>query len=133
MTGNAVANRHRGEIVAELDGRRWTLCLTLGALAELETRFCAADLGELAARLGSGRLSAAQMAAIVAAGLRGGGHDVGDEEAAQMRCRDGLMGIARLVADLVAVTFGGAAREAPPDEPAQESHPANPTPPREEG
>lgn len=31
-----MANRHRGEIEAELGGKKRTLCLTLGALAELE-------------------------------------------------------------------------------------------------
>ena len=31
-----MANRYRGEVTAVLDGRQWTLCLTLGALAELD-------------------------------------------------------------------------------------------------
>jgi hypothetical protein len=39
-----MANRHRGEIEAVLDGRPRTLCLTLGALAELEAAFGAQDL-----------------------------------------------------------------------------------------
>ena len=33
------ANRRRGEIAATLDGRERRLCLTLGALAELEMAF----------------------------------------------------------------------------------------------
>jgi hypothetical protein len=33
----ARANRRRGEIEAVIDGERRILCLTLGALAELET------------------------------------------------------------------------------------------------
>ncbi|MBN9013699.1 MAG: gene transfer agent family protein, partial [Rhizobiales bacterium] len=36
-------NRYRGEIDAELGGRRRTLVLTLGALAELEASFGAGD------------------------------------------------------------------------------------------
>ena len=38
------ANRRRGEIVAELDGKGFRLCLTLGALAELEAAYAAEDL-----------------------------------------------------------------------------------------
>jgi len=119
-----IANRHRGEIVAELDGRAWKLCLTLGALAELEARFGAADLNELAALLGSGRLTAGQLAAIVAAGLRGAGHDVEDGEVAAMRCEGGLPGFARIAADLISATFGSG-------EPASKPEPTpNPMLPR---
>lgn len=125
-----MANIHRGEIAAELDGRQWTLCLTLGALAELEARFAAADLAELAAALGSGRLAAGQMAAILAAGLRGGGHDVSDEEVAEMRCAGGLPGLARIVADLIAATFGAAGEKAAAH---AGDPPANPLSPQEEG
>ena len=48
-------NRYRGAIVAEFGGRRRTLVLTLGALAELEAAFGADDLAALAERFGSGR------------------------------------------------------------------------------
>jgi hypothetical protein len=41
------ANRHRGEIEARFDGKPYRLCLTLGALAELEDAFAADDLGAL--------------------------------------------------------------------------------------
>ena len=100
-----MANRPRGEISARLDGREWTLCLTLAALAELEAAFGAGDLGALAARLGSGQLTARQLTAIIAAGLRGGGHDIGDGEVAQMRCEGGMAGMARIAAELISATF----------------------------
>ncbi|MBN9069768.1 MAG: gene transfer agent family protein, partial [Rhizobiales bacterium] len=51
-------NRRRGEVAATLDGRERRLCLTLGALAELEAAFEAEDLGALVERFSSGRLSA---------------------------------------------------------------------------
>ena len=51
-------NIHRGEIEAELGGRRRTLVLTLGALAELEAAFGADDLVALAERFGTGRMRA---------------------------------------------------------------------------
>jgi uncharacterized phage protein (TIGR02216 family) len=40
-----MVNRHRGEIEAMLDGRSYRLCLTLGALAELEYAFGEDDGG----------------------------------------------------------------------------------------
>lgn len=117
------ANRYRGEISATLDDCRWTLCLTLGALAELETAFGANDLGELAGKLSSGSLTASQMTAILAAGLRGGGHDVSDEDVADMRCEGGATGMASIIADLLGATFG--TNEAGGAEP-----PPNPQPPQ---
>lgn len=38
-----MANKHRGEVTARLDGKDYTLCLTLGALAEMEQAFGAED------------------------------------------------------------------------------------------
>ncbi len=60
-------NRYRGEIDAELGGRRRTLVLTLGALAELESAFGAADLVALAERFGAGRLSSRDLVRIIGA------------------------------------------------------------------
>ena len=63
------ANRRRGEVAAELDGRVRKLCLTLGALAELEAAYAADDLGALVARFSRGSLSALDLMRIIAAGL----------------------------------------------------------------
>jgi hypothetical protein len=49
-----MANRHRGEIEAEIGGVRRRLVLTLGALAELEDAFGADDLVALTERFGAG-------------------------------------------------------------------------------
>ena len=54
----AMANAHRGEIEAVLDGKTFRLCLTLGALAELEAAFGDEDMLALAPRFEGGRLSA---------------------------------------------------------------------------
>ena len=75
-----MANARRGEIAATIAGRSFTLCLTLGALAELEHAFAVDDLTALASRFGSGRLSADDLIRLVGTGLRGGGHAVADEE-----------------------------------------------------
>ena len=102
------ANRHRGEISASFDGKPYRLRLTLGALAELEDAFAAEDLGALVARFGSGRISASDIIRILAAGLRGAGHALSDDEVRQLRCDDGAAGFARVVAELLTATFGAA-------------------------
>ena len=79
------ANRRRGEVDAELDGRCYRLCLTLGALAELEASYAAEDLAALVNRFSSGRLSATDMVRVIGAGLRGGGNPTTDAEVAAMR------------------------------------------------
>lgn len=102
------ANRRRGEIEAVIDGERRILCLTLAALAELETAFAVDDLTGLAARFAEGRLRALDLARILGAGLRGGGNVLSDEEVAAMSIDGGIYAYARVVADLLAATFGGA-------------------------
>ena len=109
------ANRRRGEIAATIDGRDCTLCLTLGALAELEDAFAVDDLSALAQRFSSGRLSARDLIRILGAGLRGAGTAMSDEEVALIKVDGGIAGIARIVAELLKVTFG--ASEAAGDPP----------------
>lgn len=104
-----MANLLRGEIEAEIGGERRTLCLTLGALAELETAFGACDVIALAERFQRGGLSARDLAVIIACGLRGGGAEVSDDDVAAMRAPGGLNAYVRIAADLIAATFGGPA------------------------
>ena len=106
-------NRYRGEIDAELGGRRRTLVLTLGALAELEAAFGAGDLAALAERFGTGRMKARDLVRIIAAGLRGAGETVSDEVAA-MTAPGGVTAYVRIAADLIAATFEETAGEAVP-------------------
>jgi hypothetical protein len=107
-----MANRYRGEISAVLDGRERTLCLTLGALAELEDSFGAGDLVSLAERFESGRLSARDIIRIIGSGLRGAGETVSDDEVAAMRTDGGAAGFASIAAQLIRATFGGDEAEA---------------------
>ncbi len=100
-----MANKYRGEIEAEIGGIRRVLVLTLGALAELESAFAAGDLVALAERLGSGRLSARDLVRIIAAGLRGAGENIGDDEVAAMTVEGGAAGYVRIAAELIAATF----------------------------
>lgn len=107
-------NRHRGEVAAELDGQNFRLCLTLGALAELEAAYAADDLGALVERFAGGRLSARDLIRIVGAGLRGGGQAISDDDVAKMQAADGAAGFAAIVAELLTATFGAKPAEQPP-------------------
>ena len=110
-----MTNIHRGEIAAEIGGERLVLCLTLGALAELEERLGAGDLAGLAERFSEGKVSARDLTAIIGAGLRGGGNLFSDEDVAAMAVADGLAGFARIAAELLQATFGtGEAAPNPP-------------------
>lgn len=102
-----MANARRGEISARFDGADYTLCLTLGALAELESAFSASDLSQLVERFSSGRLSAGDLVTIIAAGLRGAGHDVTDADVERMRSEDGLAGFTNAASRLLEAAFGG--------------------------
>jgi hypothetical protein len=104
-----MANKHRGEIDAVLDGASHTLFLTLGALAELESAFGDDDMLALADRFSKGRVSARDAVRIIGAGLRAGGRNVSDEDVARMRAPGGAAGYIDIVARLLAATFGGPA------------------------
>jgi hypothetical protein len=108
-----MANSRRGEIEAVLDGKSYALCLTLGALAELESSFGASDLTALAERFEARRLSARDILRIIACGLRGAGHPLSDEEVAQMKVAGGLTEYVRIAADLLTATFGDGDSEDP--------------------
>lgn len=64
-------NGARGEVGVVLAGAERRLCLTLGALAEIETALGVDGLGALAERMRA--LSARDLTAVLAALLRGGG------------------------------------------------------------
>ncbi len=99
-------NPLRGEIAAVIGGRERVLCLTLGALAELEAALGADGLAALAGRFEGGRLTAREAVCVIAAGLRGAGEAVTHDEVAAMRIDGGAGGYVRLVADLLEATFG---------------------------
>lgn len=64
-------NAARGETELMIGGQARRLCLTLGALAEIEAAFGCARISELEARMRA--LSAADLLVVLAALLRGGG------------------------------------------------------------
>ena len=66
-------NGARGEVQMIIDGKQQTLCLTLGALAELETLLECRDISEVPARLRT--LSAKEIRTVLRVLLRAGGGD----------------------------------------------------------
>lgn len=111
-----MANRRRGDTEFVIDGKRYTLRLTLGALAELEDAFAVADLAALGERFNTGRLGARDIITILACALRGGGHSLCDEEVAGLSSEAGVAPLAEAAIRALEVAFG-VARENPP--PAQ--------------
>ncbi len=123
-----MANKYRGEIDATFDGRPHKLCLTLGALAELESAFGDADMLALAQRFGDGRLKASDAVRIIGAGLRGAGLKIADEAVAQLQADGGAAGFVGVVAQLLQATFG-VAEQSPLASPRGSADPALPLPP----
>jgi len=78
-----LVNKARGEVLLEIDGRPRRLCVTLGALAELEAAFDAASLAELGERLV--QLTASDLITVLAALTAGGGAAMSTAELAGAR------------------------------------------------
>jgi len=93
-------NGVRGEVCVELAGARRRLCLTLGALAEMEAGLNVSGMEALAERVA--RMSAGDLMVVLAALLRGGG---------EVELADGLARAAvepKAAAEAVAAAFGAA-------------------------
>jgi hypothetical protein len=76
-------NAARGEVALVIGGRERRLCLTLGALAEIEAAFGCTRMSELDARMRA--LSAADLSVVLGALLRGGEPRCGGERRAVCR------------------------------------------------
>lgn len=98
-----------------LAGRPRRLCLTLGALAELEDAYRAEDLSALVARFAGGKLAARDLMRLIGAGLAGGGEPMDAAELAALGRDDSLAEMAAAAGELLRVTFGGEATASGPD------------------
>ncbi len=100
-----MANRHRGEIEAELGGKTYTLVLTLGALAEIEDAYGGEDMIAIAERFEGGRIRASDAIKVMGAGLRGAGETISNEDVAKLSVPGGAAGYLRILAELLKATF----------------------------
>lgn len=98
-----LCNAARGEVLLGIDGRARRLCVTLGALAELEAAFDAASLAELGERLG--QLTASDLLTVLAALTAGGGEAM--STAALASARIDPKAAASAVAEAFRVAFDG--------------------------
>ncbi len=100
-----MVNGARGEVAFELDGKSYCLCLTMGALAEIETALGAGSLNDLDAKLKAPR--AEDLIAILHALMKGGGETLTREE---------VLDLPMQVADVsaaIAAAFAAAGTRAP--------------------
>lgn len=102
-----MANPWRGEVDLRADSAVHTLRLTLGALASLEATLGAESLVELAERIERGGLRSRDVIAILAAGFRGAGHSVSEDEVAAMAIEGGAAEAMRVAVALMTAAFGG--------------------------
>jgi len=100
-----LANAYRGEIDASIGGKTYRLCLTLGALAELEDSYGEEDMLAIAERFQTGRLKSLDAIRIIGAGLRGAGYVISDKDVAAMPMDGGAAGFVDIVARLLQATF----------------------------
>lgn len=104
-----MVNPQRGEVSVRVNGEERLMRLTLGALAALEARLDAGGLAALAERFEKGEFRAADLIALLTAGLRGGGDEVSEDEVAAMDFDGGAIGAASAASRLLAASFRGAA------------------------
>ena len=114
-----MANRRRGEVALELGEERYTLCLTLGALAELEDAFGIEGLAALGERFAQASLTGRDVVRLLAIALRGGGHDLDEGAVAALPLAGGIEPIATALGECFAAAFGStpANPPAPPRSP----------------
>lgn len=76
-------NSKRGEVAFEIDGKTYKLCLTLGALAALETAFATENIEQLGAKLKA--ISAKDLLVVLAILLEAGGNHFALEDLSKAR------------------------------------------------
>lgn len=73
------AKKRRGETEFTADGVTYKLCMTLGAMDEIETIFELASITDLSEVFANNKVKVGQLIGLLGALIRGGGHDISDE------------------------------------------------------
>lgn len=100
-----MTNPWRGEVTLTIDGAPQVMRLTLGALAELEADLGEKTLVDLVERFEGGTFSSGDVAALLIAGLKGGGSEIRRDDLLTAEIEGGLMAAARAAAELLARAF----------------------------
>ncbi len=94
-----------GHVILRIDGTERKLSLTLGALAELEGQLGDDTLLGLVQRFEKGAFSSRDVLAILVAGLRGGGWNIGSADLISAEIDGGMRGAATAAAQALARAF----------------------------
>lgn len=100
-----MANPYRGEVELSIDGEPRTLRLTLGALAELETKLGCESLLDMISRFETGGFRVTDLVSLITAGLNGGGWKLGEDEFLRRTIDGGPLAAAQAAARLLKITF----------------------------
>ncbi len=101
-----MVNRHRGEMTVEMNGQTQTLCLTLGALAELEDQYEGKNILALVDTFAEVGLGASDVLNVLHAGLMGAGSKISIVDLNAAKFEGGFSGAARTAATLLKLSFG---------------------------
>ena len=100
-----MANPYQGEATLSINGKEYAMRLSLGALAELETKLSCASLVSFVEKFESGTFRTADMVLLLHAGLKCSGWH-GDEQDLMKSCVDGgPLAAAKAAGNLLRVTF----------------------------
>ena len=78
-----MANKRRGEIEFETGGNTYIMCMTLGAMAEIEEVFELESISDLGDAFAGGKIQTKKLIGLLGALIRGGGQDISNEEIGQ--------------------------------------------------
>jgi len=98
-------NPWRGDVALILDGERYVMRLTLGALAALEAELETESLVALVERFEGGGFAARDVLALLRAGLIGGGAPEAAEQVERAEIEGGPVAAGRAAAELLARAF----------------------------
>lgn len=100
-----MANPFRGEIAAQLGANQFTLCLTLSALAELESRLGVASITELLERFQGSAIRAGDMLMLLLCALKGHNPHLSEDEAHDHLRQAKPATLIKLAGDLLQASF----------------------------
>lgn len=100
-----MANPYRGEVLLMVDGELRVMRLTLGALAELESRLGCESLLEMISRFETGGFRVTDLVSLLTAGLNGGGWRVSEADLLRSQIEGGPLAAAQAAARLLKITF----------------------------
>lgn len=100
-----MANPYRGEVELEVNGEMRQMRLTLGALAELESRLDSDSLFNMISRFETGAFRVRDLICLLTAGLNGAGWSITEAELLKCHIGGGPLAAAQAAARLLKITF----------------------------